>query len=115
MLVIAALGPAVGRAWHFCCTVRFVPESGGAEPAGSGHPAAAPYSSAWRNRLLPHLVCQQPKLPNANLQGDNKQRCVNKGCAATQHSEIGMSMRQKGPRLLPACPCPFGLNPATAI
>lgn len=73
----AAPGPAAGRAWHFCCIARSVPENGGAEPAGSGRPAGAPYSSAWRNRLQTHLVCQQPKRPNANLQGDNKQLCVN--------------------------------------
>lgn len=67
VLVIAALGPADGRAWHFCCTARFVPESGGAEPAGSGRLAAAPCSSAWRNRLQPRLACRQPKPPDANL------------------------------------------------
>lgn len=47
----AAPGRADGRAWRFCCAARFVPERGGAEPAGSGRPAGAPYSSAWRNTL----------------------------------------------------------------
>lgn len=77
MLVTVAPGPAAGRAWHFCCTVRFVPENGGAEPAGSERPAGAPCSSAWKNRLQPRLACQQLKPPNANLQGYSKQQCVN--------------------------------------
>lgn len=90
----AAPGPAAGRAWHFCCTARFVPESGGAEPAGSGRPAVAPCSSAWKNRLQLRLACQQPKPPNANLQGDNEQQCENRGRTPTQRYEIGISVLQ---------------------
>lgn len=76
MLVTAAPGPAAGKAWHFCCTVKSVLKNDEAEPEGSGCPAAAPYSSALRNMLQPRLGCRPPTLPSANLQRDNKQQCV---------------------------------------
>lgn len=73
VLAIAAPGPIAGRAWHFCCSPRFVPESGGVEPADSARPAAAPYSSAGRNRRRPRLECREPKLLNTNLLGHKQQ------------------------------------------
>lgn len=59
-LVTEAPGPADERAWHICCVGGFVPVSGTAEPAGSEHHAAAPYSSTSKNRLRPHLVTELP-------------------------------------------------------
>lgn len=70
--VIAVPGPTGERAWHFCCVVTFVPENGTAEPAGSGPLADAPCSSAWRNKLQPHLTCPPPKPQHAHLLGDSQ-------------------------------------------
>lgn len=86
VLAIAAPGPIAGRAWHFCCSPRFVPESGGVEPADSARPAAAPYSSAGRNRRRPHLACREPKLLNTNLLGHKQ-----------QYANVDESIMSRGP------------------